>query len=59
MLIKAALNGGRSRSEHPAIPITPQELASSAKEAVAAGAGFTCAAPTSESRSMAMSSLLL
>ena len=39
MLIKAALNGGRSRSEHPAIPITPQELASSAKEAVAAGAG--------------------
>jgi uncharacterized protein (DUF849 family) len=39
MLIKAALNGGRSRSEHPAIPITPQERASSAKEAVAAGAG--------------------
>jgi uncharacterized protein (DUF849 family) len=39
MLIKAALNGGRSRSEHSAIPITPQELASSAKEVVAAGAG--------------------
>jgi uncharacterized protein (DUF849 family) len=39
MLIKAAINGGRSRSEHSAIPITPEELASSAKEAVAAGAG--------------------
>jgi uncharacterized protein (DUF849 family) len=39
MLIKAALNGGRSRSEHSAIPLTPQELASSAKEVVAAGAG--------------------
>ncbi|MBV9886449.1 MAG: 3-keto-5-aminohexanoate cleavage protein [Acidobacteria bacterium] len=39
MLIKAALNGGRSRSESPAIPITPQELAASAREAVAAGAG--------------------
>jgi len=39
MLIKAALNGGRSRSERSAIPITPQELASSAKEVVAAGAG--------------------
>jgi len=39
MLIKAALNGARARSEHPAIPITPEELASSAKQAVAAGAG--------------------
>ena len=39
MLIKAALNGGRPRSENPAIPITAQELAASANEAVAAGAG--------------------
>jgi|SRR5277367_6686811 uncharacterized protein (DUF849 family) len=39
MLIKAALNGGRPLSENPAIPITPQELALSAKESVAAGAG--------------------
>jgi uncharacterized protein (DUF849 family) len=39
MLIKAALNGGRSRADHPAIPITPDELAASAKESVAAGAG--------------------
>jgi uncharacterized protein (DUF849 family) len=39
MLIQVALNGGRSRTEHPAIPITPDELAASAKESVAAGAG--------------------
>jgi uncharacterized protein (DUF849 family) len=39
MLIEAALNGGRTRAEHPAIPCTPQELASAAKESVAAGAG--------------------
>jgi uncharacterized protein (DUF849 family) len=39
MLIKAALNGGRTRAEHPAIPISPQELAASAEESVAAGAG--------------------
>jgi uncharacterized protein (DUF849 family) len=38
-VIKAALNGGRTRAEHPAIPISPQELAASAKESVAAGSG--------------------
>jgi uncharacterized protein (DUF849 family) len=39
MLIEAALNGGRSREEHPAIPQSPAELAQAAKESVAAGAG--------------------
>jgi uncharacterized protein (DUF849 family) len=39
MLIQAALNGGRTRTEHPAVPITPNELADSAGESVAAGAG--------------------
>jgi uncharacterized protein (DUF849 family) len=39
MLIKAALNGGRTRAEHPAIPTSPVELAAAAKESVAAGAG--------------------
>jgi uncharacterized protein (DUF849 family) len=39
MLIQAALNGGRTRSEHPAIPCTPEDLAASAKQSVAAGAG--------------------
>jgi uncharacterized protein (DUF849 family) len=38
VLIQAALNGGTSRSEHPAVPVTPAELAVSAREAQAAGA---------------------
>jgi uncharacterized protein (DUF849 family) len=39
VLIECALNGGRTRSEHPGVPCTPLELADSAREAVAAGAG--------------------
>jgi uncharacterized protein (DUF849 family) len=39
VLIECSLNGGRTRSEHPGVPCTPQELADSAREAVAAGAG--------------------
>jgi uncharacterized protein (DUF849 family) len=39
MLIQAAMNGGRKRAEHPAIPVSPAELAASASECVAAGAG--------------------
>jgi uncharacterized protein (DUF849 family) len=39
MLIEAALNGGRTRTQHPAIPCTGAELAAAAKESVAAGAG--------------------
>lgn len=38
MLIQAALNGGRTRAENAGVPITPAELASSARDAVAAGA---------------------
>jgi uncharacterized protein (DUF849 family) len=38
-LLEAALNGGRPRAEHPAIPITPEQLAAAAAESVAAGAG--------------------
>lgn len=34
-MIKACLNGARKRAEHPALPITPAELADSAREAVA------------------------
>jgi uncharacterized protein (DUF849 family) len=36
--IKACLNGGRGRDEHPGVPVTPAELAVSAAAAVAAGA---------------------
>src|SRR5215468_7190516 len=36
--MQACLNGGRSQSDHPAVPVTPAELAAAAAEAVAAGA---------------------
>lgn len=36
--LKACLNGGRSREDHPAVPLTPAELAASAAAAVDAGA---------------------
>jgi uncharacterized protein (DUF849 family) len=36
--IKVCLNGKRSRDEHPAVPVTPAELAREAAAAVAAGA---------------------
>jgi uncharacterized protein (DUF849 family) len=38
MLVKACLNGGTTRAEHPAVPQTPAELAADAAEAVASGA---------------------
>jgi uncharacterized protein (DUF849 family) len=37
-LLKACLNGSRSREEHPAVPRTPDELAREARSAVDAGA---------------------
>lgn len=36
--MKVCLNGGRGRADHPAVPLTPAELAASAAAAVAAGA---------------------
>jgi uncharacterized protein (DUF849 family) len=39
MLFEVSLNGGRTRTEHPRVPCSPQEMAAAAKEAVAAGAG--------------------
>ncbi len=36
--IKVCLNGGRARADHPAVPLTPAELAMSARAAVEAGA---------------------
>jgi uncharacterized protein (DUF849 family) len=39
MLLKAAINGKRSRDEHPAIPINPSQQAHQAAIAVEAGAG--------------------
>jgi uncharacterized protein (DUF849 family) len=37
-LLEAALNGARTKAEHPAIPRTPDELAEAARGAVAEGA---------------------
>jgi uncharacterized protein (DUF849 family) len=39
VLIKAAINGGRTRAEHPGVPLTPEEQAAEAAAAAAAGAG--------------------
>jgi uncharacterized protein (DUF849 family) len=39
MLIKAAINGARTRAECPSLPVTPAEQAVATVEAVAAGAG--------------------
>ncbi len=37
-LLKAAINGGRTKYDHPATPVTPAEIAAAAVGAVAAGA---------------------
>ncbi len=39
MLIKAAINGGRTKAEHAAVPITPEEQAASVVQCLRAGAG--------------------
>ena len=38
MLIQASLNGGTTRAEHSAVPLTPAELAAEARAAATAGA---------------------
>ena len=38
-LVKCCQNGARSRAEHPAVPLTAEELARDAAACVAAGAG--------------------
>jgi uncharacterized protein (DUF849 family) len=39
MLIKAAINGGRTKAEHARIPVTPEEQAAAVIECLNAGAG--------------------
>jgi uncharacterized protein (DUF849 family) len=39
VLVQAALNGGTTRAEHAAVPLTPDELAAQARAAAEAGAG--------------------
>lgn len=38
-LLKACVNGDRMRADHPAVPLSPDDLARDAKAVVAAGAG--------------------
>lgn len=38
VIVEAALNGGRTRAEHPGVPLTPVELAAEAQRCVEAGA---------------------
>jgi uncharacterized protein (DUF849 family) len=38
MLIKAGINGGRTKSEHASIPVSPDEIAASVVESLIAGA---------------------
>ena len=38
-LLQVALNGARHAAEHPALPVTPEQLAAAAADAIAAGAG--------------------
>jgi uncharacterized protein (DUF849 family) len=37
-MIQVCLNGPRTRADHPRLPVTPEQLAEAAREAVAAGA---------------------
>jgi uncharacterized protein (DUF849 family) len=39
MLIKAAINGGRARNDHAAVPVSPTEVAADAIQCLKAGAG--------------------
>lgn len=38
MIIKAAINGGRSKADHPAVPVSPEEQAAAVVECLKAGA---------------------
>jgi uncharacterized protein (DUF849 family) len=48
VLIKACLNGGRSRADHPAVPITPGEIAADARRVAEAGAAAVHVHPRDE-----------
>ena len=37
MLVKAAINGGRSKTEHPSIPVSASEIAAAVVECLSAG----------------------
>jgi uncharacterized protein (DUF849 family) len=49
ILVQAALNGGTTRDAHPAVPVTPAELAAEARASADAGAGAFHLHPRDES----------
>ncbi|GAA1583537.1 3-keto-5-aminohexanoate cleavage protein [Leucobacter aridicollis] len=49
MLLKAAINGGRSTDEHPAVPRTTDEIVAASRAAIAAGADVVHAHVLTES----------
>lgn len=59
MLIKACLNGSRVLADHPALPLTPSQLAEAAAQAVAAGAGALHSARTARPQRASSSVLRL
>ncbi|GAB3083509.1 3-keto-5-aminohexanoate cleavage protein [Micromonospora schwarzwaldensis] len=48
-MLKACLNGGRRRDEHPAVPLTPAELAADAARCAAAGVAAVHVHPRDDS----------
>lgn len=57
-LIKASLNGARTRAEHPAVPITPEEIAEDAARVVAAGADVLHLHPRTEAGAQTLDAAL-
>lgn len=51
MLLKVCVNGVRGKGDHPALPVTPTELAAQARAAVEAGAGAVHLHPKDENGS--------
>ena len=50
VLVQAALNGGTTRAEHPAVPLTPAELAAEARAAAEPGRAGAASAPARRGR---------
>ena len=56
-MIKACLNGNRRAGDHPALPLTPLELAEAAREAREAGADAVHMHPRDEAGSESLSAV--
>lgn len=59
MLIKVCLNGARDTAAHPALPLTPADLAAAAQAAVAVGAGAIHMHPRDEYGAQSLASAVI